>query len=92
MNCKWLKTDLDNVQTNILMLHVDKSKINVRDFLYRLASAHESDSTKVSVRATFIAGNVRFVFYWEITDDDVDALIEKLKIVVNEYNTTTMIK
>lgn len=93
MNSKLIKVDLDSVQSNILMIRIDRSKIKVHDFLHRLASVHETDSTKVCVRAASLnAGCIRFVFYWEINDDDVDATIEKLNMMVDEYNNDVFIK
>lgn len=87
MNSKWIRVDLPTVQTNILMIHLDKHRVKVRDFLYRLSSVLETDSVKVSVRATSRdAGCIRFVLYWEISDDDVNATIDKLKIVVDDFN------
>lgn len=68
------------------MMKIDKSKIKVKDLLYRLASVRESDKNKVSVRSAHLGGCIRFVLYWEITENDVEAVIDKLRLIVNEFN------
>lgn len=87
MNSKILKVDLKNVQTNILNIYMDKSQVTAKEFLTRTASVFETDKVKVSLRGTSRhPGCIRFVLYWEITDEDVKAAIEKLQIVNDELS------
>lgn len=87
MNSKIIKVDLLSVQTNILMIYLDKSKVTAKEFLTRAATVLETDSIKVSIRGTSRdSGCVRFVLYWEITDEDVQAAIAKLQIIVHEFS------
>lgn len=78
--------DLKTVQTNILIVNVDRSKCCARDILNRLEMVLPSDPVKVKVRASSRdPGFIRFVLYWEITDECVKTAIEKISFVLNEF-------
>ncbi|KRT82210.1 hypothetical protein AMK59_4385 [Oryctes borbonicus] len=87
---KLFKVDLQTAETNILMIYLDNTKVSANDFLRRLYDVHPSDPVKVKIRAsTRDSGCVRFVFYWEITDVDVEMAIKKLECVIAEFETKT---
>lgn len=87
MNSKIIKVDLTSVQSNILMIYLDKSKVTAREFLTRAATVLDTDNVKVSIRGSSRdSGTVRLVLYWEITDEDVKAAIEKLQLIIHEFN------
>ncbi|KAJ8922963.1 hypothetical protein NQ315_001509 [Exocentrus adspersus] len=79
------KVDLKSVQTNILIMRLEGTGIVARDFQQRIAEVKDDDPVKVSVRASSRDSNfVRFVTYWEITDEDVDVAIQKIVFVIKE--------
>lgn len=87
MNSKVIKVDLSSVQTNILMIYLDKSKVTAKEFLSRAATVLESDEVKVVLRGTSRdSGCVRLVLHWEISEDDVRATIEKLLLITEEFS------
>ncbi|KAK5641563.1 hypothetical protein RI129_010110 [Pyrocoelia pectoralis] len=82
-----IRVDLSSVQTNILLVEVDSKIIKGRDFLQKLNEVSESDTTQVCVRGGAINdGEVRFVLQWEVTDEDVNCAIEKIKMVVSQIH------
>ncbi|CAH0564411.1 unnamed protein product [Brassicogethes aeneus] len=81
------KVDLAHLHTNILLMYVDHSKVEIRDLQRRLQTVLTTDSVKASVRCTSLNHNcVRFVLYWEIQKEDVDKAIEKITLVIREYD------
>lgn len=67
-------------------MYLDRSKVQAKEVQNRLASVERSDPMKVSVRSSSRdPGCVRFVVYWEISEDDVQAAIEKIVFVINEF-------
>lgn len=67
------------------MVYLDP-KVEVKEFLERAAMVKDDDAVKVSVRMCSLGvGSVRITLYWEITDDDVDAAIKKLKLVIQHF-------
>lgn len=67
-------------------MKLDSSKVVAKDFQQRIAEVKENDPVKVSVRASSRDTQyVRFVTYWEITDEDVDAAIAKILFVIKEF-------
>lgn len=81
------KVDLANVQTNILLMNVDHSKVEIRELQRRLQTVLETDFIKASVRCTSLSYNfVRFVLYHEITDEDVEIACQKIQLVIKEYD------
>ncbi|KAJ8956694.1 hypothetical protein NQ318_014049 [Aromia moschata] len=80
------KVDLKTVHTNILIMYLDTSKLIAKDFQLRLAEVRDTDPVKVCVKASSRNMEcVRFVVYWEITDEDVDLAIQKIIYVINEF-------
>lgn len=87
MKSNIFKVDLTTVQTNILLMYVDRSKVQIKDLQRRLQTVLQTDSVKASVRCTSLNFNcVRFVLYWEITDEDVQLACEKIQLVIKEYD------
>lgn len=68
-------------------MYVDRSKVEIRDLQRRLQTVLETDSVKASVRCTSLNFNcVRFVFYHEVTTEDVDLACQKIQLVIGEYD------
>lgn len=89
MNSKIFKIDLE-ADTNILMVYLDNRKVTAGKFLQRLYDVYPSDPIKVRIRASTRDNScIRFVFYWEITDEDVEMTIQKLEYVITEFETKT---
>lgn len=86
LNSPAFQIDPKAVQTNIIIMTLDTTKLVAKDFLQRIASIEEADPVKVSVRASSRDSHcVRFVTYWEITDEDVDVAIQKILFVIREF-------
>ncbi|XP_055848957.1 uncharacterized protein LOC129913968 [Episyrphus balteatus] len=95
----FITVHIDNVQTNILLIHIKTDKITASDFAARLgcvtdkelAAGVVADKTnpncgiilKVSSRDWEFA---RVVLYQQITDLDIDLAIKKLNYVIREYD------
>lgn len=87
MKSNFFKVDLATVQTNILLMSVDRSKVEIRELQRRLQTVLETDSVKVSVRCTSLnAKCVRFVLYHEVTSEDVELACQKIQLVIQEYD------
>lgn len=89
--------DLKNVQTNILMVQILTDKIKSDEFARRLANV---SSQEIADRVTDTSGKgisvklsardwafVRIVTYTNLTNEDVDLAIRKIKYVIEEYQT-----
>ncbi|KAJ3645989.1 hypothetical protein Zmor_023603 [Zophobas morio] len=88
MKSKTFRVDLPTVQSNILMMYLDVSRITAKEVQHRLASVLETDEIKVSVKASSRdQGFVRFVAYWKITKEDVEAAVKKIQFVIKEFDT-----
>lgn len=89
--------DLKNVQTNILMVQILTDKIKSDEFAKRLdnVSSQEiadriTDTTGKGISVKLSARDwafVRIVTYTNLTDEDVDLAIRKIKYVIEEYQT-----
>jgi threonine aldolase len=87
MKSKIFKVNLSTVQSNILMMYLDVSRVIAKEVQHRLASVFETDEIKVSVKASSRDSSfIRFVTYWEITDEDVKAAIKKIQYVIKEFD------
>lgn len=86
LNSLTFKVDMASVQTNILMVYLDKTKIVAKQFIDRLAKVLVTDPVQVEVRCgSRDSACVRFVTYWEISDEDTKAAIDKIVFVINEF-------
>jgi threonine aldolase len=80
------KVDLPAVHTNILMMYIDRSRVAVKEVIYRFAKVFKTDIVKVSVRASSLRPDcIRFVTYWQITDEDVRDTIDRITFVIKEF-------
>lgn len=87
MKSNIFKVDLATVQTNILLMYLDRTKVEIRELQRRLQTVLETDSVKASVRCTSLNHNcVRFVFYHEVTSEDVELASQKIQLVIKEYD------
>ncbi|XP_053698225.1 uncharacterized protein LOC128745222 [Sabethes cyaneus] len=95
MNSSVIAVDLDNVQTNILLLEILKKEIKAYNLSDRFAEVQPKEvddgivdsqgkgiSVKISARDWAFA---RIVVYTNITDEEVDLAIMKIKYVIQEY-------
>ncbi|XP_050308579.1 uncharacterized protein LOC126744989 isoform X2 [Anthonomus grandis grandis] len=81
------KVDLQTVQTNIVLMYFDKTKITVQDLQRRLQTVLKTDRVKCSVRSMSLNHDcVRFTLYWGISDEDVTVACEKIQLVIREYD------
>uniref|UniRef100_A0A8W7PAV1 Aromatic amino acid beta-eliminating lyase/threonine aldolase domain-containing protein n=1 Tax=Anopheles coluzzii TaxID=1518534 RepID=A0A8W7PAV1_ANOCL len=89
------KVDLANLHTNILMVEILSKQVHSSDFAHRLATVAPGEmeagvvdadgkgiAVKVSARDWTFA---RIVIYTNITDEDVELAIKKIRYVVAEY-------
>lgn len=87
MKSNLFKVDLASVQTNILLVYIDHTKVDIKELQRRLQTITKTDSVKVSVRCMSLNWNcIRFVLYWEINESDVNLAIEKIQLVIREYD------
>jgi threonine aldolase len=90
-----LEVDIENVQTNILMLHLTNEKLRSDEFSARLLTVTDAEISdgivdanglgiclKISSRDWSFA---RVVTYVQITDELVDLAIKKLTYVIREF-------
>lgn len=69
------------------MIYLDTEKVLADQVLSRLQTVLETDKVKVSLRVSSRdQGCIRLVTYWEVTDKDVDDAIDKLKLVIKEFD------
>nr|XP_019561917.2 LOW QUALITY PROTEIN: probable low-specificity L-threonine aldolase 2 [Aedes albopictus] len=98
MNSPLFTVDLKNLHSNILMVQILTPKISRCDFAQRLKEVQAEEikgglidgsgkgiSVKLSARDWAFA---RIVIYTNLTDEDVDLAIRKIKYVIEEYQTT----
>ncbi|XP_019564028.2 uncharacterized protein LOC109432163 [Aedes albopictus] len=98
MNSPLFTVDLKNLHSNILMVQILTPKIKSSDFAQRLKEVQAEEikgglidgsgkgiSVKLSARDWAFA---RIVIYTNLTDEDVDLAIRKIKYVIEEYQTT----
>ncbi|KAG4067197.1 hypothetical protein HA402_000188 [Bradysia odoriphaga] len=88
--------DIENVQTNILMIQLVNEKITSSDFTKRLSEVTEAELlnniTDKSGKGILVQVSskdckfARLVIYRQITDEDVDLAIKKIKFVIHEFD------
>ena len=88
LNSKILNIDLSEVQSNMIFVNISSNKITSKDFIERLKSVKSDDpDDKIIVRGLALTPNsARFVLYYEINDELVDAAIRKFTYVINELD------
>lgn len=69
------------------MVYLDATKVIASEVIERLSKVLKDDDVKVAV----LCGSrddacVRFVTYWEITDDDTKAAIDRIVYVIKEFD------
>ncbi|XP_060522668.1 uncharacterized protein LOC132699793 isoform X2 [Cylas formicarius] len=85
LNSPVFRVDVSGVHTNIVIVHLDTLRVDPSDFKRRLMTVDDSDPVKVAVKCSQRDDWVRLVTYWEVTDDDVDHAIEKIRYVVGQF-------
>lgn len=81
------KVDLSRIQSNILLVYFDRSKVPVKELQRRLQSVLDTDEVRASVRCSSLKDDcVRFVLYHEISEEDVRLAIKKILLVIREYD------
>uniref|UniRef100_U5ERL8 Putative threonine aldolase n=1 Tax=Corethrella appendiculata TaxID=1370023 RepID=U5ERL8_9DIPT len=95
LNSKIFRIDLENVHTNILMIHITTNKLTSGDLGARLKiitdkemqdGVKDKHGKSIIVKASGRDWSfARLVCYNEITDDDCDAAITKILYVLKEY-------
>lgn len=87
MKSNIFKVDLNTVQTNILLMYIDRNKVQIKELQRRLQTVLKTDSVKASVRCSSLNWScVRFVLYHEISDEDVQLVCDKIQLVIREYD------
>ncbi|XP_055623058.1 uncharacterized protein LOC129766514 [Toxorhynchites rutilus septentrionalis] len=96
INSPLFKVDLENLHTNILMIQILTNRITSCDFERRLIEVlpEELEHGLVDARGNGISVKVsardwsftRIVVYTNITDEDIDLVIRKIKYVIEEYH------
>lgn len=79
--------DLNEVQTNMIFVKISSEKVTSRDFVQRLMSVESDDpDDKIIVRGMALTPtSARFVIYYQINDELVDAAIRKFAYVVKQF-------
>ncbi|CAG9835939.1 unnamed protein product [Diabrotica balteata] len=87
MRSNLFKVQLTKVQTNIILVYIDRTKIDIKELQRRLQNVVAGDEVRASVRCSSLKNDcVRFVTYHEITDEDIALAIEKIRLVIREYD------
>ncbi|XP_041362223.1 probable low-specificity L-threonine aldolase 2 [Gigantopelta aegis] len=83
--------DMDGVDTNIVMIDINKEGVSTEDFCNRLAQVTEAESVDLGERIVtkmfpFTKKSVRLVTHNDISDDDVRKTVKKLQYVIREIS------
>ncbi|XP_026805161.1 probable low-specificity L-threonine aldolase 2 [Rhopalosiphum maidis] len=88
--------NLEKVDTNILIVKLNDMKINSPDFYDMLLKVNNEDDdipneiNLTSVRISYLyKGCVRFVLHKDISEEDVDMAIEKIKYVIGKIKSSS---
>jgi len=91
-----ITVDIENVQTNILMIQLVNEKISSSDFTKRLSEVTEvellNNITDKSGKGIVVQVSsrdckfARLVIYRQITDEDVDLAIKKIEFCIEEFD------
>lgn len=69
------------------MMHIDRTKVTANEVIYRFAKVYKTDIVKVSVKVSSIRPDcIRFVTYWQITDEDIRDVIDRLIFIIKEFD------
>lgn len=69
------------------MMTINSNTLISTDFTQRLALVYEDDPHKVSVKVGSRDPKcVRFVTYWELSDEDIELAIKKITFVIKEFD------
>ncbi|KAK6642832.1 hypothetical protein RUM43_004334 [Polyplax serrata] len=89
--CEFIKVDLSGLHTNILMVNFDTSVLTAPEFCFRVGTVTETEERELKDKCVVIralgksASVARLVLYHNITDEDIQKVIEKLVYIVNEF-------
>ncbi|KAF5287026.1 hypothetical protein FQA39_LY16140 [Lamprigera yunnana] len=82
-----IQVNLNTVQTNIAIVCIDSTKISSQAFVDRLATVKDTDNVKVIVKGSVRNGSsIRLVLHWNISNDYVHKAIEKITLVIKEFD------
>ena len=86
LGSKTFSVDLNEVQTNMIFVNTSSEKVTSKDLVQRLKSVKTDDSDdKIIVRGMALTPtSARFVLYYEINDELVDAAIRKFAYVIKQ--------
>lgn len=85
----YLTVNLEDVETNIFMLYTLSENYRASEFVNRMTTVTTNDYThdhcNVSVKVSSRSEDwVRFTLHHQITDEDVDKVIKKIKLIGKE--------
>lgn len=92
-NSKLFSVDLENLHSNILFVKIDNTRVPVVDFSNRLYKITDDEKAVFGADRTCVIKvmpldneSVRIVLHCDITQDDVDVAVNKLKFVIKEFD------
>ncbi|CAL7949221.1 unnamed protein product [Xylocopa violacea] len=79
--------DLSTVQTNMVCMQVDPNVVTATEFAKYLRKVNDSDKEKIIVKCLALNDSfIRFVFFHEITDDDLSLAIKKIRCAIKTFD------
>ncbi|XP_045601273.1 uncharacterized protein [Procambarus clarkii] len=83
--------DLKGVQTNVVLLHCDNIRVNAKKLCQRLASVTDAESEELGEQIVVMMlpiteTTVRLMLHCDVKNDDIKAVIKKLKYIIQEYD------
>ncbi|XP_076750243.1 uncharacterized protein LOC143423063 [Xylocopa sonorina] len=79
--------DFSSVQTNMVCMQVDPDIVTAPEFAKYLQTVNDSDKEKIIVKCLALSNSlIRFVFSYEITDDDLLLAIKKIRCVIKTFD------
>ncbi|KAK7870313.1 hypothetical protein R5R35_003704 [Gryllus longicercus] len=90
LQSKKITVDIQNQHTNIILLNIDSKYMNAQEFCQRLSTVTDQEKTIFGNKLVIVRAypknesSVRLVTHCDLTDDDVDAAIQKIKSVIQE--------
>ncbi|XP_066258301.1 uncharacterized protein [Euwallacea similis] len=86
LKSEYFKVNLSEIHSNIIVMHLDP-RISPKDTQKRLAAIYPSDPIKVSVKCSARDDWIRFVTFWEVTNEDATLATQKIVYVLQEIET-----